>query len=150
MPILESTIENWRAQIRALERGDRWCVSCGTVSIERAAAPYIVRCPGCYRDFMQTAGKGRTLNVCVGHGAMMPVMKEVKLPAAGNAAHCKACGSDLERDRIDYALRHSGGKRECMQCLGCSRGWNRPVHGLLLPTHWHAYLDLLFPSPAAA
>jgi hypothetical protein len=148
MPVMQITIDNWKVQIRALMEGHRWCVACGTVSVPRTAPHYVVRCEGCFRDFMETQGKGKPMNVILSNAGMFPRTGSVRLSASGMAKNCRKCGNQLEHDRVEYALRHSGGKRECLSCLPCSRGWNTAVHGIFIPNYWRDYADQLFPVAA--
>jgi hypothetical protein len=142
--ISPTILADWTMKATRLLKGYRWCVACGDTKINPNEPSYVVRCEECYQKFMASKEKGPEMLVNVGTNGMRQIQKKIHLAGLCRSRFCKKCGSDLEKDRIDWAIRNSGGLREAEQCLGCSRGWNTPVHGVLIPTYWHPHIELIF------
>lgn len=143
-----NALGNWRVQIEHLRRGDRWCVSCGTVCIPKYEPSYVVKCSNCYRAFRDTAGKGKTIRV-LDKSKQQWANREIQVSAYGMAKYCRHCGTDITEDgegRLNYALRQSGGERECLTCYCCNKGVKKPTHGVLIPDHWLPFEEQLFPK----
>lgn len=137
------TLNAWRVQVEALFLGQRWCVACGTVAIGKNDPPWIVRCKKCFEDFRDTRGKGEP--VMVQDLTTAGRYRKFYPSAKGIAKYCKNCGNATGKESAVYALKMSGGLRECMQCWACSKGVQSAVQGVYIPDHWLPYVDQIFP-----
>ena len=115
----KQTLAQWRLQVDCLLQGQRWCVSCGTVSITKEQPEYQIRCTNCWIEHKETKGK------------------------LAQSKYCKQCGTHIENSRKDYAMRMG---TECRTCYMCKKGVREKTRGIYIPNHWEPYTDELFTS----
>jgi hypothetical protein len=118
----------------------RFCTSCGQVNVPREKPPYITKCENCYQRFQDTKGKGKHHYRNIGT-ALVLKYDEWNESSEGMNKYCMDCGEELEKDRVDYALRQTKQgdyMNECKRCRACAGHYRTPCEkcGILHPRNW--------------